>query len=203
MKKVLILLALLIVSMHSYGESNFVRVPLAKGASIEVPKNWVVISQNNRVNIDAYVEAKGYKLTESNLAFAANLYDDNGKTVALVNARFYPENPFTQQMTSSLRTEDLAVIDKEMQSTTVKTLIGIGGKLEQWKPTEVKKINGLYIIKNEQIAKFPPTNEANREHKYRVWASPRSFTITIGYKQSVENLLEPIVAKMGSSIKLE
>ena len=65
------------------GASNFVRVPLGKGASIEVPKNWVVLSGNQRITIDTFVEAMGYRHTESTLNFAANLYDDRGKTLAL------------------------------------------------------------------------------------------------------------------------
>ena len=203
MRNPMLVLILSFLSIFAYGQTNFIRVPLAKGASIEVPINWVVISQNNRTNIDAYVEANGYKLTESNLPFAANLYDDNGKTVALVNSRFYPENPFTQQMVSTLKKEDIAVIDKELRSATEKLLPSMGGKLVKWKSTQLIKTNGLFVLKHGHIAVIPPSADTIHEYRYRVLASPRSFTVTISYKQSYASLIEPIANKMASSIMLE
>jgi len=88
----LIGIAFCLVAVHGWGASNFIRVPLGKGASIEVPKNWSVFSGSQRITLDAFVEAKGYRKTESELNFAANLYDKQGKTMALVNARFYPNS---------------------------------------------------------------------------------------------------------------
>ncbi len=107
------LLALLfsISTLPAWGASNFVRVPLGKGASIEVPKNWVVLSGNQRNTIDTFVEAKGYRQTKSALSFAANLYDDRGKTIALINVRFYPDNPTTQAEAKQVTPSDIKEID--------------------------------------------------------------------------------------------
>jgi hypothetical protein len=55
-------LTVYLVAVHSWGASNFIRVPLGKGASIEIPKNWTVLSGSQRVTLDALVEAKGYQV---------------------------------------------------------------------------------------------------------------------------------------------
>lgn len=186
-----------------YPESNFILTPLAKGISIEIPKNWTVLNGSNRMTLDSYVESSGYKLTESSLNFAANLYDENGKVLALVNARFYPNNQMTQDMAKSLNSADLIYIDKEMHVVSEKTIDSIGGKLHEWIPTQVVRINGLYVIKYGQLITVPPTNKQAYQFSYRVWAAPRSFTITIGYNKNQEFLIKPIADKIASSLVMK
>lgn len=111
-----------LVTIPGWCASNFVRVPLGNGASIEVPRNWIVLSGNQRTTIDTFVEAKGCRQTESSLSFAANLYDDRGKTMALVNARFYPENPITQTEAQQVTASDLKEIDVEMKKVAEASL---------------------------------------------------------------------------------
>jgi len=115
----LLSLLLFLTALPAWGTSNFVRVPLGKGASIEVPKNWVDLSGNQRTTIDSYVEAKesmmSYRQYESTLSFAANLYDDRGNSIALVNARFYPDNPFTQAEARQVTSTVLKELDVELR----------------------------------------------------------------------------------------
>ena len=144
----LFLLGLLfgIEAFPAFSASNFVRVPLGKGASIEVPKNWVVLSGNQRTTIDTFVEAKGYRLTESTLSFAANLYDDRGKTMALVNTRFYPDNPITQAEARQVTSADLREIDIEMRKGAEAPLKAIGVRMLNWYGSKMQVINGLYVL---------------------------------------------------------
>ena len=138
-----------ISASHVLGSSNFVRVPLGKGASIEVPKNWIVLSGNQRITIDTFVEAKGYRLTESTLNFAANLYDDRGKTIALVNARFYPENPITQDEARQISSSDLKEIDVEMRKAAEAPLKAMGVRMTNWYGSKMQVINGLHVLVHE------------------------------------------------------
>ena len=140
-----------ISASHVLGSSNFVRVPLGKGASIEVPKNWIVLSGNQRITIDTFVEAKGYRLTESTLNFAANLYDDRGKTIALVNALFYPENPFTQAEAKQVAPADLKELDVEMRKAAEASLNAMNVRMLNWYGSNMRVVNGLHVLVQELV----------------------------------------------------
>lgn len=190
-----------IATLPAWGASNFVRVPLGKGASIEVPKNWVVLSGNQRTTIDTFVEAKGYRQTESTLSFAANLYDDRGKTIALVNARFYPENPITQAEARQVTSADLKEIDMEMRKVAEAPLKAMGVRLLNWYGSKMQAINGLYVLVHEHQHSGAGDAGMTRVRGVRVWRSPRSFTVTLSYRERDTTTLLPIIDYMTNSIR--
>ncbi len=183
------------------GASNFVRVPLGKGASIEVPKNWVVLSGNQRTTIDTFVEAKGYRQTESTLNFAANLYDDRGKTLALVNARFYPDNPITQAEARQVTSADLKEIDVEMRKAAEPPLKAMGARMLNWYGSNMRVINGVYVLVHEHQHSGAGDAGVTRVRGLRVWRSPRSFTVTLSYRERDATLLLPIIDYMTNSLR--
>lgn len=186
-----------------WGASNFVRVPLGNGASIEIPKNWVVLSGNQRTTIDTFVEAKGYKQTESTLNFAANLYDERGKTMALVNVRFYPDNPITQTEARQVTASDLKEIDVEMKNVAEAPLKAMGVSMTNWFGSKMQVINGLYVMVHEHQHSGIRDNGLTRVRGLRVWRSPRSFTVTISYREREAIMLLPIVNYMTNSLRQE
>lgn len=181
--------------------SNFIRVQLGKGSSIEIPKNWVVLSGNKRTTIDTYVEAMGFRQTESTLNFAANLYDDRGKTLALVNARFYPDNPFTQTEARLVTSEVIKEFDVEFRRVTETTLKAVGIKLLNWYGSQMQVINGLHVLVHEHRTSGASGAGVERVCGLRIWRSPRSFTVTIAYRESEEKMLRPIIDYMSNSIQ--
>lgn len=187
----------------AWGASNFIRVPLGKGASIEVPKNWVVLSGNQRTTIDTFIEAKGYRQTESTLTFSANLYDDLGKTIALVNARFYPDNPITQAEARQLTAADLKEIDAEMRKVVEAPLKAMGVRLLNWYGSKVQVINGLYVVVHEHQTSGAGNAGETRVRGLRVWKSPRSFTVTLSYRERDATMLLPIIDYMTKSLRQE
>ncbi|GHU14846.1 hypothetical protein AGMMS50225_27500 [Betaproteobacteria bacterium] len=74
--------------------NNYVPISLPHGVRMELPRNWEVFSLNLRIMLDSSVQAKTESIgmfdASSDLNFAANFYDDSGKTAALVNVRYYP-----------------------------------------------------------------------------------------------------------------
>ena len=192
-----------LVSAPGWCASNFIRVPLGKGASIEVPRNWIVFSGNQRITIDTFVEAKGYRQTESSLTFAANLYDDRGKTMALINARFYPDNPITQAEARQVTASDLKEIDVEMKKASEVPLKAMGAKMENWFGSKMQVINGLYVLAHEHQYSIVRDNGLTRVRGLRVWRSPRSFTVTISYREREATMLLPIVDYMTNSLRQE
>lgn len=185
----------------AFGASNFVRVQLGRGASIEIPKNWMVLSGSQRTTIDSFVEAKGYRLTESTLGFAANLYDDNGKTRALVNVRFYPENPITQSEARQATAEDLRSIDMEMQKVAEVPLKAMGIRMLNWYGSKMQVINGLYVLVHEHQHSGAGDAGVTRVRGVRVWRSPRSFTMTLSYRERDAVIMLPIIDYMTDSIR--
>lgn len=181
--------------------SNFVRVPLGKGASIEVPKNWVVFSNNKLTTLDAFVEAKGYRLTESTLNFAANLYDDQNKTVAFVNVRFYPNNPFTQEFAKQITPDILKDIDLERNKTANIPYSGTGFRVLKLFGSKMQLINGLYVIVHELQLSGSGDLGTSIIRGVRVLRSPRSFTVTLSYQENDAEMLLPIINYMTNSIR--
>lgn len=198
-----LLAGLFLVALVSsaFGASNFVRVPLGKGASIEIPKNWVVLSGNQRTTIDTFVEAKGYRLTEATLSFAANLYDDRGKTVALVNTRFYPDNPITQVEARQATSSDLKEIDAELRKNAEPPLKAMGIRMLNWYGSKMQVVNGLYVLVHEHQHSGAGDAGVTRVRGVRVWRSPRSFTVTLSYRERDAAMLLPIIDYMTNSLR--
>jgi hypothetical protein len=181
--------------------SNFIRIPLGKGASIEVPRNWVVFSNKKLITLDAFVEAKGYKLTESSLTFAASLYDDKKKTIALINVRFYPDNPITQAEVRQVTSNDLRELDVELKKIISTSLNTMGIRMENWFGTKMQNINGLYVLVHEHQQNNFSGDDLTRVRGIRVLRSPRSFTVTISHREREAVILLPIVEYITKSLR--
>ena len=196
-------LAVCLIAVSSWGASNFIRVPLGKGASIEVPKNWTVISGSQRVTIDALVEAKGYRKSEWEFNFGANLYDEQGKTMALVNARFYPNNSITQAEARGATPSDLREFDIELKKNVEAPLNAMGSRMTKWFGSQMQVINGLYVLVHEHQQSGNGDQGTARVRGLRVWNSPRSFTVTLRYQVQYATMLLPIIDYMTSSLRQE
>jgi hypothetical protein len=186
-----------------FAASNFMRVPLGKGASIEVPKNWIALSGNSRTTLDAYVESKGYRQTEADLTFAATLYDEHKKTIAMVNARFYPDNPMTQAMTRPLTVAELKQLDAELRQSTEVSLKATGMRMLNWRGSKIQVIKGLHVFVHENRNSGRGDSGAVIVRALRVWNSPRSFTVTLAYREKDSKLVLPIVDYMTQSLRQE
>jgi hypothetical protein len=91
---------LLNTPMVAQAIANFVTVTLPRGISIELPRNWVVLSNDQRITLDTAIEARldlsGIEQETSDLPFAANYYDDRGRVVGILNIRYYPDLNLSQ-----------------------------------------------------------------------------------------------------------
>lgn len=192
-----------LVTVPGWCASSFIRIPLGKGASIEVPKNWVVFSNKKLVTLDAFVEAKGFKLTESSLVFAANLYDGQKKTMASINVRFYPDNTLTQAEVRQATANELRELDVELRQIVRTSLNKMGIRMEKWFGTRILNINGLYALVHEHQQNNIGSDESTIVRGLRVLSSPRSFTATISYREREAAILFPIVDYMTKSLRQE
>jgi hypothetical protein len=183
-------------------KSNFIRVQLGKGASIEVPKNWIVLSDDQRVLLDTAVESIAGNKNEVELNFAANLYDIKGQRMAHINARFYPENPLTQNEVKDFTVSDISSLDSNLKKAT-KSSGEILGQAVEWYGLRKEKIGNLIVLVHEHKSLGNEKEEATHVRGLRVSNYPRSFTVTMSYRIRDESILRPIIDYMTNSLQQE
>lgn len=172
----------------------YVKVGLPKNVSIELPSNWVVISNNQRITLDASVVARlgnaGMADFRSELAFAANYYDASNRTAGIVNVRYYPEQTVTQADSRNASAAELRELDAVLQQELQKGIALAGGQLLAWLGTSKNSINGLVVFLSDYRRSAP--NGSFRVRLVRVLDAGRSFTLTISYREDQAYFLQPI-----------
>ena len=193
---------MLLFSTSSYASSNFITVMLPKGVSIELPKNWLVATKTERITLDSLVESKldlaGIDQDASEFTFAANYYR-NGKTVGIINNRYYSDLEFTQTDAQQISVKEF---DAALKDSMVENMLAIGVSILSWEGTKRTTINGITALVTEYHRKSLVGPEAFRVRLIRVIAGKRSFTLTVSYNEKDSFFLETITDRIISSLKL-
>lgn len=201
---IVILFTLLFCMDQSNAQSNFVRISLPNGVTIDLPRNWSVMSDNRRITLDTWRESvlEAHKLSDekSDYPFAANYYDDNGNTAGTFGIRFYPNIEVTELETIAGGATFIKHIDESVKENYKKGLEAGGGKLVVWLGTATKSINGsmYFISKNRTLS---PKGDGFRGTLVRYLNAGKSFTIIISYREDQELYLSPICDKIINSIR--
>lgn len=185
---------------QSNAESNFVRVSLTKGVSVDLPRNWSVMSGNKRITLAAWKESllEAHKLSdvENDFPFAANYYDDRGNTVGAFAILFYPKLVVTQPEVIAGGAMFVKELDEGVRENYTKGVEAAGGKLVSWLGTAKKPINGSVYFISEALR-----GDGFRAILVRYLNAGKSFTIMIQYREDQEYMLRPICNKIISSIR--
>lgn len=185
--------------------SNFATLPLPKGVTVELPKNWVALTDNQRVTLDSLIEAKqdlaGITRPESDLPFAANYMDDSRNVAAMFNVRFYPKGEWTQDFVRGLTHEEIGELDNGTRAETEASMKTTGIQLLEWKGTARREINGLSALVVEYRRKGARPGTTFCVRLVRVINAGRSFTVTVSYREDSEQLLRPICDRIIESIR--
>ena len=171
-----------LVLTSAYASDNFVKVSLPKGVSFELPKNWVVISKGQHIALDTMVKSgldlAGIEQENSDLPFAANYYK-NGKTVGIIQTRYYSNIDFTQNDARQVTLQDTNELDTALKENIVKSIKVFGMSILSWKGTKKNTINGITAFVTEYRRKAIKGTGAFRVRLVRVFAGDRSFTLTV------------------------
>jgi hypothetical protein len=185
---------------------NFVTVTLPKGVSIDLPKNWVVLSNHQRITLDTAVESRldlsGIEQDTSDLEFAANYYDGRGNTVGIVNLRYYPDLDLSQADARRATGQDVQELDAALKQNLLKGLEAFGMSITSWSGTIKTEINGVTSFITEYHRASIKTRGDFRVRLIRVFAEDRSVTVTISYLDSMAMILQPITDKIIASLTL-
>jgi hypothetical protein len=202
MKTISFLILLIITSFTANADSNYKTVNLPKGVSIDVPINWQVISNNQRITLDAYVETL-YEPLDSDFPFAANYYNDNGEVEALLNIRYYPWIEITQEDVFNASSDEVQYLDSILNENILISLKDIG-KLLSWNGTKKEYINGIVVLVSEYRRYLNTTKDTGRVRLVRVLNDNKSFTLTISYDDRLQHsfMLERITNRIIESLSV-
>jgi len=202
MKKLSFLFLLMIASFTTNADSNYKTVSLPKGVSIDVPINWQVISNNQRITLDAYVETL-YEPIDSDFPFAANYYNDNGEVEALLNFRYYPWIEVTQEDVFNASSDEVQYLDSILNENILLAMKDVG-KLLSWNGTKKENINGVIALITEYRRYLSTTKDSGRVRLVRVLNDNKSFTLTISYDDRRQNsfMLEGITNRIIESLSV-
>ncbi|RMD64817.1 hypothetical protein D6833_03840 [Candidatus Parcubacteria bacterium] len=197
----------MVVSLAAHAADNFTRISLPKGVSIELPKNWIVLSRNQLITLDSAVESvldlSGIEHEESELPFAANYYDDKGNTLGILNIRYYPELQLTQADAQAATAQDVKDLDAALRENIVRSTKAFNMKVTSWAGTKKTSINGITVFLTEYRRQALKRSGEFRVRLVRVFAANKSFTLTVSYDEAASFLLKPITDRIINSLNLE
>ena len=189
----------------AFAESYYRTVKLPRSVTVMLPFNWKVVSDNQRATIGAFVESAiektGMLNATSEYAFGANLFDDAGKVSSMMNIRYYPELPVGQDLVTEFTAVDVLDIDKMLEKSIRAGGQSAGYQILQWRGTRKVVVNGYTMLLSE-YKRGPLKNNGNFVVRLaRILNGPKSFTITVSYREDDEIFLRPIGDKIISSIQ--
>ena len=189
----------------AHANGNYTRVELPKGVVVELPKNWTIITNNQRITLDSAVQAKTEKLgmwdAKSELSFAANYYDDQGKTAGIFNIRYYADSDVTQLDAKSTSPNEIKEFDAVLRQNLVPGIEVSGNRLLGWNGTSKQSINGAIAFITE-YTRSSPQGISFRVRLVRFFNAHKSFTITISYREDQGYFLRPISDRIIGSIRI-
>ena len=201
----LISVLMLLFFIFAYATDNSVEIKLPKGVSIELQKNWVVFSKDRRITLDKMVEScldlAGIDQANSDFPFAANFYK-NGKTIGIINNRYYSDLELTQYDAQQVTSQDVKELDAALKENIVKSMSVFGMSILSWEGTKKATINGITTFVTEYHRKALKGTGAFRVRLVRVFAGKRSFTLTVSYNENEAFSLKTITDRVINSLKL-
>jgi len=166
----------------------------------------MALSNNQRITLDSYVqsirELAGASDPASDLNFAANYYDDRGKTAAIFNIRYYPDQKVTQADSRTATATDIKELDDTLRTEIAVAMQQIGMRVLSWVGTKKQSINGTVAFVTEYRRAAIREGEPFRVRLVRVLSAGRSFTVTVSYREDQELFLRPICDRVIQSIRM-
>jgi len=198
----LIILTIALTANMAFAQSSFVSLPLPQNVSIELPKNWIVATENTRITAEAFAESLGgHKNTD--LKFLAESYDQQNHRIANVNVVYLPNAPpLSQSELRAFTQSEFESNTKGLQGQINEVIKKVGGRLLSWEKPKRVEINGVTLMELGYSTIVPSTGEGVFKVKMlHMFAGPKSFKLTIGYSVDRALVLEPITNHIINSLK--
>jgi len=203
----LVFLLLLNYLPFAVATSNFIKINLPKGVSFDLPRNWVVMSENQRITLDTSVKSgldlANLEFIESHLPFAANYYTDNRIVVGMISFRYYPNGEISQLDVINSTLLDIIEYDAKSKKKLYQGVRAAGGEIVSYNGTVKDSINGIATLITEYRRKsFFKGKGIFRVRLVRVLAGDRSFTMIVSYHEKLAPLLKLITDRIIKSLMM-
>mgnify|MGYP001560524752 FL=1 len=152
--------------------------------------------------VDTWLEAKGFAQVDSRAGFIAELYNDNNQRLGALHLRYFPDAPYTQAQVRTFSATDIAALDRATRESLENASRAMNTKILSWEAARIKTINGIAALVMGYSRLTPTFGEgAFRVRLVRVYAGPRSYTLTISYLENSALLMTPITDYIIASLR--
>ena len=210
LKKSLILMMLILIAgtVTAFAQSTeFRRIELAYGISLDIPSHWTVLSQDTRKNL----RAAGETMTENAGIEGSNV---NKETLLSVNATPEPTGAmirvsissppdYTQADLASATPADLKEVGDELLRMFKKLEASGGPKLLEMQEVRIERINNHRVLVMPYIRASKKEPSPWQVTQYKIPVSSQLIEVTLSYRQSDALVWRPILEKVKRSFQFE
>ena len=187
----------------TYAKSNFLMIKLPNGVTIDIPRNWQILGNDELTTLDTSVEAQidlsNLPKVTSDLGFVAGYYDDTGEK-AKINVRYYPDSKVTQDIVKRADPKEIRNFDTTLKKEFMKAS---GNTMLYWGGTRKQNIaGGIALVTEYRRPPIPGENGSFNVRLVRVLDGPKSFTLTVSYNELYAVIFKPICDRIVSSLKI-
>lgn len=151
--------------------------------------------------MEASLEKANIVPAHSDYAFGANLYDESGMVSSMMNIRCYSDMPLDQPTTALFTSSEVQEIDRALENAMRTSGQAAGFQILEWRGTKKIVVNGYTMLLTE-YKRSPIQNNGNFVVRLaRILNGPKSFTVTVSYRENQEKLLRQIGDKIIASIR--
>lgn len=199
--KFMYLATCLLVFMHAASivyASSFVEILVDDNVSFQIPRNWVVLSDNKTITLNSIIESA--VSVSSKVHFQANLKNDNGSPITTVQIYKW-RSDFDQTNVVEMKKNDIDEYDQGIHNQMQSELKQVGGSITNWFGTKKLNINGLVALASEysRYSKIAPFGHF-RVQVLRIYSGEQSFSFVISYHEESSLQLRTIVDKVISTL---
>lgn len=189
-----------------YAGNNFISIRLPNGISIDVPRNWQIATNDQRITIDTAVESQldlsKIPNSKSDLGFVAVYYDNAGDK-AKISIRYYPDIVVSQETIRRANPTEISKFDTGLRTSTQEALEAFGGTVLSWGGTKKRDIsNRVALFTEYRRTAYPGEQGSFSVNLIRILDGPKSFTLTISYNELYKPIFKPICEKVISSLEV-
>lgn len=201
--KLIIALALVLSLVASGQESKFVEVRLPHGISIDVPRNWWVISgdlnQTLETSAQAVADLAGVKTMDKVNLFRANSMPRT--MYAAISINFYEGKGASPSEFNSLTSDDLKTINEQLHSETEKGFEVQGVDILDWYGTKKDTIGSKSALttayRRSTPGKGPVIVQINT-----IFTTKDMIRLTLSYREAEGVLWKPVIERIRRSFKV-
>jgi hypothetical protein len=179
-------------------------VRLAENVVVELPADWTVVEGGPRGKGEATVEERAGWRHEidaaSALRFAADAYDEAGHVAARLAVRYHPWQKLSGRDVAGAGDGELQALDRAAREAVEKSAQKLGVSVD-WKGTTKRELAGSAALLTEYERSPYDGNGRFNVRMLRVFDGPRSFTVTVSYREGDAERLRPVCDRILASLR--